>query len=54
MIARSDIYESFCAVHEIGTHFLIRTCVGRLAEDRDHTIADEMDEVAVKGSIALV
>ncbi|WP_247554859.1 hypothetical protein [Bradyrhizobium sp. 138] len=34
---------------EIGTHSLIRTCVDRLAGDGDHTIADEMDEVAVKG-----
>ncbi|MDA9483366.1 transposase [Bradyrhizobium sp. CCBAU 11445] len=31
----------------MGTHFLIRTC--RLAGDGDHTIADEMDKVAVKG-----
>jgi hypothetical protein len=28
---------------------VIRTCVDRLAGDGDHTIADEMDEVAVKG-----
>ena len=49
MIARSDIYEPFCAAQEIGTHFLIRTRVDRLAGDGDHTIADEMDEVAVKG-----
>src|SRR3984893_433513 len=45
----SDIYELFCAAQEIGTHFLVRTCVDRLAGDGDHTIADEMDEVAVKG-----
>jgi hypothetical protein len=45
----SDIYELFCAAREAGTHFLIRTCVDRLAGDGDHTIADEMDEVAVKG-----
>jgi hypothetical protein len=45
----SDIYELFCAAQETGTHFLIRTCVDRLAGDGDHTIADEMDEVAVKG-----
>jgi hypothetical protein len=49
VIARSDIYEPFCAAQEIGTHFLIRTRVDRLAGDGDHTIADEMDEVAVKG-----
>jgi hypothetical protein len=45
----SDIYELFCAAQEIGTHFLVRTCVDRLAGDGDHTIAEEMDEVAVKG-----
>ena len=45
----SDIFELFCAAQEVGTHFLVRTCVDRLAGDGDHTIADEMDEVAVKG-----
>jgi len=45
----SDIYELFCTAQEVGTHFLVRTCVDRLAGDGDHTIADEMDEVAVKG-----
>jgi hypothetical protein len=45
----SDIYELFCAAREAGTHFLIRTCVDRLAGNGDHTIADEMEEVAVKG-----
>ena len=44
-----DIYELFCAAQDAGTHFLIRTCVDRLAGDGDHTIADEMDEAAVKG-----
>ncbi len=44
-----DIYELFCAAREAGTHFVIRTCVDRLAGDGDHTIADEMGEVAVKG-----
>ena len=34
---------------DAGTHFVIRTCVDRLAGDGDHTIADEMGEVAVKG-----
>jgi hypothetical protein len=45
----SDIYELFCTAQEIGTHFLIRTCVDRLAGNGDHTIAEEMDEVAIKG-----
>lgn len=45
----SDIYELFCTAHDLGTHFLLRTCVDRLAGDGEHTIADEMDEVRVKG-----
>ena len=45
----SDIYELFCVAQEIGTHFLVRTCVDRLAGDGDHTIANEMDEVSIKG-----
>ena len=45
----SDIYELFCAAQDVGTHFLIRTCVDRLAGDGGHTIADEMDAIAVKG-----
>lgn len=45
----SDIYELFCTAQEIGTHFLVRTCVDRLAGDGDHTVSDEMDEVAIKG-----
>lgn len=45
----SDIYELFCAAQEVGTHFLVRTCVDRLAGDGDRTIADEMAKVMVKG-----
>ena len=45
----SDIYELFCAARDIETHFVLRTCVDRLAGDGDHTIADEMDEVDCKG-----
>jgi Transposase DNA-binding len=45
----SDIYELFCMAQRAGTHFLVRTCVDRLAGDGGHTIADEMEEVAVKG-----
>jgi len=44
-----DIYELFCEAHEANTHFVIRTCVDRLAGDGEHTVADEMDEVRVKG-----
>ena len=45
----SDIYELFCLAEEVRTHFLVRTCVDRLAGDGNHTIADEMDEVTIKG-----
>ncbi|MGF6313611.1 hypothetical protein ABIB82_007782, partial [Bradyrhizobium sp. i1.8.4] len=45
----ADIYELFCAAQEVGTHFLVRTCVNRLAGDGDHTVATIMDEVLVKG-----
>jgi hypothetical protein len=45
----ADIYELFCAAQEIGAHFLVRTCVDRLAGSGDHTVAEEMNEVAVKG-----
>lgn len=46
---QSDIYELFCTAQELGTHFVIRTCVDRLAGDGDHTVADEMREVEVGG-----
>ena len=45
----SDIYELFCTAEELGTHFLVRTCVDRLAGDGNHTIAKEMKSVKVKG-----
>jgi len=45
----NDIFEFFCATQTIGTHFLVRTCVNRLAGDGGHTIADEMAEVDVQG-----
>lgn len=45
----SDIYELFCKAKDTGTHFLLRTCVDRLAADGSHTIAAEMAEVNCKG-----
>lgn len=45
----SDIYELYCTAQELGTHFVVRTCVDRLAGDGKHTIADEMDGVPIKG-----
>jgi len=46
----SDIYELFCTAQAPGTHFVIRTCVDRLAGDGAHTIAAEMKEVRCKGA----
>lgn len=45
----SDIYELFCTAKAAGTHFLLRTCVDRLAGDGSHTVATEMAEVNCKG-----
>jgi hypothetical protein len=45
----SDIYELYCTAEEIGTHFLVRSCVDRLAGDGGHTIADEMADTAIAG-----
>ena len=39
----SDIYELFCAAAEQKTHFLVRTCVDRLAIDGEQTIAKAME-----------
>lgn len=45
----SDIYELFCTAQQEGTHFLVRTCVDRLAGEGKHTIAKEMEKIDVKG-----
>ena len=45
----SDIYELFCEAQKAKTHFLVRTCVDRLAGDGNHTIAAEMSRIKVKG-----
>jgi len=45
----SDIYELFCTAQDIRTHFVLRTCVDRLAGDGEHTVASEMAEVRCKG-----
>ena len=45
-----DIFELFCAAEELGTKFLVRTCVDRLAKDGDTTINRVMRCVEVKGS----
>ena len=45
----SDIFELFCLADELGTNFLVRTCVDRLAEDGTRTIAAQMKKAPVKG-----
>lgn len=45
----SDIYELFCLAQELNTHFLIRTCVNRLAGDGGHTVKDEMEHEKIAG-----
>jgi hypothetical protein len=45
----SDIYELFCLADELGTNFLVRTCVDRLVEDGDRTIAAKMKKALIKG-----
>lgn len=44
-----DIYELYCKPKESDTHFLIRSCVDRLAEDGNSTINQEMEKVQVEG-----
>lgn len=46
---KSDIYELFGLAQEMDTHFLVRTCVERLAGDGGHTVRGEMEETAVRG-----
>ena len=45
----NDIYEFFCAAREAGTHFLVRTCVDRLAGDGRRTVSAVMARVAAAG-----
>jgi len=44
-----DIYELFCAAQDGGTHFLVRTCVDRLAGDGSGTISEEMKHAPLQG-----
>jgi Transposase DNA-binding/Transposase Tn5 dimerisation domain len=45
----ADIYELFCAAQASETHFLVRTCVDRLACGGDTTISRVMEREAVQG-----
>jgi hypothetical protein len=46
----SDIYELFCAAQDAGTHFLIRSCANRRAEDGTTRLETEMAEAPVQGT----
>jgi hypothetical protein len=45
----SDIYELYCLTQDLGTHFVVRTCVDRLAGDGGHTVAAEMETAQTAG-----
>jgi hypothetical protein len=45
----SDIFELFSLADELGTKFLVRTCVDRLAQDGGRTVAAEMKKAPVRG-----
>jgi len=46
----SDIYELFCLAEKRGTHFLVRTCVDRLAGAGQTTVARKMQREPVQGT----
>lgn len=46
----SDIYELYCLAKDLGTHFVIRTVVDRLAGDGEHTVKSEMREAPSAGT----
>ena len=50
----SDIYELSCLAEELKTHFLVRTCVNRLADDGERTVAARMKKAVVKGRHRIV
>lgn len=49
----SDIYELFCLAQEEQTHFLVRTCVDRLAGTGATTIAKRMKREAIQGTLRI-
>lgn len=46
----SDIYELFCLARTENTHFLVRTCVDRLAGSGSTTIARKMNREPIQGT----
>lgn len=49
----SDIFELFCAAHEAGARFLVRTCVDRLAGRGTTTISKKMEREPIRGEHAV-
>ena len=49
----ADIYELYCAAHDAGTHFLVRTCVDRLAGRGGTTVARKMAREPIRGEHAV-
>lgn len=45
----SDIYELFCLIQYLGSWFVVRTCVDRLAGEGSDTVARKMAKAPVKG-----
>lgn len=45
----SDIFELYCLAQELGTQFLVRSCVDRLAEAGDTTISRVMADITPSG-----
>lgn len=46
----ADIFEFFCLGARLGTHFLVRTCVDRLAVDGKRTVGKVMADVVPAGT----
>ena len=46
----ADIFEFFCLAARLGTHFLVRTCVDRLAVDGKRTVGKMMADVVPVGT----
>lgn len=46
----ADIFEFFCLAARLGTHFLVRTCVDRLAVDGKRTVGKVMADVPPVGT----
>jgi hypothetical protein len=49
----SDIYELYCLTKELGTHFVVRTVVDRLAGNGDHTVSAEMLAAPSAGTLQI-